>query len=188
MICIRCKIEKTVEDYRPSNQKVCRECLIKANKKYQPPRLTDEEKTRRKLISKEKNKARSKEWYQENKLRFREEYQSDPVRFLIYRAKQRAKKYSLPFDLKPEDIVLPEFCPVLGIKLAVSEGKDWDSRKYSYSLDRIIPEMGYVVGNVQVISTMANAMKNDANFQELHSFARWIISNIPANINDPLKG
>ena len=181
MICLRCKLDKITEDYRPSNQKVCRSCLIEANKKYYTPLLTEDERLARKLARKEKNKIRSKERYQENKGRHKEDYQSNPAKFLVYRAMQRAKKYSLPFNLSPEDIVLPEFCPVLGVKLVVSEGYDWDSRKYAYSLDRIVPELGYVVGNVQVISTMANVMKNDATFKELYSFAKWVISNIPTD-------
>ena len=46
------------------------------------------------------------------------------------------------------DLVFPERCPVLNIPL-LSTGKRTDN---SPSLDRIIPSLGYVPGNVKVIS------------------------------------
>ena len=45
-----------------------------------------------------------------------------------------------------------------------------------YSLDRIIPELGYVPGNVQVISQLANAMKWDSTREERLTFANWVLS------------
>jgi hypothetical protein len=44
----------------------------------------------------------------------------------------------------------------------------------SPSLDRIKPELGYVPGNIQVISARANVMKNDATPEELLAFANWV--------------
>ena len=44
----------------------------------------------------------------------------------------------------------------------------------SPSLDRIIPELGYVPGNVQVISHQANTMKSNATLKELKAFAAWV--------------
>ena len=37
----------------------------------------------------------------------------------------------------------------------------------SYSLDKIIPELGYVKGNVWIISNKANAIKSNASLEEL---------------------
>lgn len=50
------------------------------------------------------------------------------------------------------------------------------SRRYSRSLDRIIPELGYVPGNVQVISQLANAMKWDSTREERIAFANWVLA------------
>jgi len=49
------------------------------------------------------------------------------------------------------------------------------SKASSPSLDKIIPSLGYVVGNVQWLSKKANGMKQDASFQELEKFAKWVL-------------
>lgn len=102
----------------------------------------------------------------------RQEWNLDPIRkHLFHNAKGRAKARGLVFALRAEDIVVPEFCPVLGIRLAVGAGVFVDS---SPSLDRIRPELGYVPGNVRVISWRANRIKNDASLNELLLIARYI--------------
>lgn len=81
---------------------------------------------------------------------------------MFYDARKRAASLSLPFDIEPEDIVLPEVCPVLGIKMVQGSG-----RESAPSLDRIIPSAGYVKGNIRVISFRANRLKSDATIDEL---------------------
>ena len=80
------------------------------------------------------------------------------------RAKQRAKKLGVRFDLKLEDIQIPKFCPVLGIELKPNKEMSGDS---SPSVDRIHPERGYVKGNIQIISQRANQIKSDSTIEEL---------------------
>src|SRR6202000_2496351 len=70
--------------------------------------------------------------------------------------KKRARETGVPFELTKEDINLPESCPVLGFPLRKNKGHCGAD---SFSLDRIKPELGYVRGNVQVISLLANRMK-----------------------------
>lgn len=95
------------------------------------------------------------------------------------RAKQRCKKSGKEFNIEVSDIVIPDFCPVLGIKLNMNSGKPGAYRN-SPSLDRINNNKGYTKENIQVISQLANAMKCHASNEELHLFAQWIISNVPA--------
>lgn len=90
---------------------------------------------------------------------------------MLNEAKKRAKKKELPFDLTKEDIVIPEFCPVLGIPLVVGVGKQSPN---SPSLDRKINELGYVVGNVEVISLKANTLKSDATIEELKAVVKYM--------------
>lgn len=78
--------------------------------------------------------------------------------------KDRARRRSIPFDLTPDDIVIPERCPVLGLVLSPNVGH---AAPNSPSLDRIDPSKGYVRGNVQVISQRANALKRDATADEI---------------------
>jgi hypothetical protein len=40
-------------------------------------------------------------------------------------------------------------------------------------LDRLIPELGYVKGNIAVVSTRANTLKRDATPEELMKVARF---------------
>lgn len=88
-------------------------------------------------------------------------------------AKQRAKKKGIPFDLDKEYLrnIVPEKCPVLGITLKRGVGKFSDC---SPSLDRLIPELGYVKGNVRVISDKANRLKRDATLEELKALVKYL--------------
>jgi len=95
------------------------------------------------------------------------------------RAKQRSKELGRDFNIEVSDIVIPDVCPVLGIPLNMNCGRSGAYRN-SPSLDRIDNTKGYVKGNIQVISQLANAMKCHASNEELHRFAQWILSNIPA--------
>jgi hypothetical protein len=79
-------------------------------------------------------------------------------------AKIRAKRKGLPFDLKIEDIVIPERCPMLEIPIARGSGKLNDN---SPTLDRREGSKGYVKGNIRVISYKANRAKNNLTFEEM---------------------
>ena len=95
------------------------------------------------------------------------------VLYLIGRAKIRAKRRGVPFSPLVDDITIPEFCPVLGIKLAAVGRSRNDPA--APSLDRIIPELGYVRGNVRVISNRANSLKSNATADELIRVANWVV-------------
>ena len=97
----------------------------------------------------------------------------DVRKSLLEAAQNRARTKSLPIDITIDDIIVPDICPVLMIPLHKSiTGK---ANPDSPSLDRIIPELGYVKGNIQVISNKANSMKNNATTEELIKFAKWIL-------------
>ena len=106
-------------------------------------------------------------------------YREGPGRkgILMCLARDRAKAKGVPFSLTADDFDIPEFCPVLGIKLATGTGRG--PAPHSPTLDRIDLRLGYVAGNVQVISSRANAMKNDANPDELRRFAAWVLKEFP---------
>lgn len=103
--------------------------------------------------------------------------EADPVKYKILEmlasAKRRARKVGVPFSLRCEDIPNPTVCPVLGISL------DWTSTRVSAAsptLDRLIPSVGYVPGNVHIISHRANTVKSDATAAELFAVAAWVKS------------
>jgi hypothetical protein len=91
-------------------------------------------------------------------------------------AKRRAVKLGVSFSITLADIVIPRTCPVLPwIVLTPAYGSGKQSHA-SPSLDRLIPELGYVPGNVRVISWRANDLKRDATLEELEAVANFVRS------------
>lgn len=95
-----------------------------------------------------------------------------PERVMWLAAKHNARRHKVPFTISVEDIVIPEKCPILEIHLQ-SRGKSRDSAP---SLDRVIPELGYVAGNIAVISNRANRIKSDATLDELKKLIVYMSS------------
>lgn len=90
------------------------------------------------------------------------------------RAKKRAAAKGLPFTIELMDIPeIPECCPILGFALKSHAGK---MQFNSPTLDRIRPELGYVPGNLQIISQRANVVKNDASAEELVKVANYMLN------------
>jgi hypothetical protein len=127
--------------------------------------------------NKKKCYAQSKRWRANNLeranaqarascLRFR---RNNPAKYLWHCARGRAKKFGIPFDLQPSDIVVPERCPVLGVLMKQLTGPN------TPTIDRIRPSLGYVKGNVAVICRRANAIKNDCvSPAEIRKVADWL--------------
>lgn len=90
---------------------------------------------------------------------------------MLISARVRATKKKIPFKVSPEDIQIPKVCPLLGIPIVRGIGK---MHAASPSLDRKDPTLGYVPGNVWVISYRANAIKQNATVEELE----LLISNL----------
>jgi hypothetical protein len=68
--------------------------------------------------------------------------------------------------------IAPQKCPVFNKKFT-ERGTGFD--RWSPSIDKINPKKGYVRGNIQVISMLANCMKRDATATELRAFAQWVL-------------
>lgn len=96
------------------------------------------------------------------------------LEYLIwYRAKENSKMKGCEFNLGVEDIIIPKKCPYLGIEICF--GVQNRGQDNYYSIDRIDSTKGYVKGNVQVISLLANTMKNKATNEELITFAENVL-------------
>lgn len=99
----------------------------------------------------------------------RQEFDRHIERYILTRAKNRAKKLGLDFNLELSDIVIPEICPLLEVPIVLGNADDYE---YSPSIDRIDNSKGYVKGNVWIISKKANSMKNSATKEELTNFCK----------------
>lgn len=91
------------------------------------------------------------------------------IRQMLISAKGRAKQQGVPFGLTEDDVVIPTFCPALGLKLEWSYAGE--NKDHSPSLDKIIPELGYVPGNIVVVSNLANRLKSNGTFEQLRNVA-----------------
>jgi len=81
-----------------------------------------------------------------------------PIR-AVTRLRYIAKTKNLPFNMEAADIVIPPVCPVLGLPFVF--GADGYRHPHGPSVDRIIPALGYVKGNVRVICNLANRLKHE---------------------------
>jgi predicted DNA binding CopG/RHH family protein len=93
-------------------------------------------------------------------------------------AKTRAKKQGVPFDLTVGDVLSiwpsDNKCPVLGVELQVGKGVLGPSA-CSPSLDKINPQLGYVPGNIAIISCKVNTIKQDDYTPEpFIKMAEWL--------------
>lgn len=104
--------------------------------------------------------------------RSRDNRLSNPEQYLWRGARSRAKTAGIEFSISVDDIRIPTHCPILGYPMTPNSG-----RRNVPSLDRIDPAEGYTPENIQVISSLANTMKNDATPDELLAFAKWVLAN-----------
>lgn len=115
------------------------------------------------------NTDRNKRYYYKNPELFierRKKYNSDLERKCLIRIKSRCNLTGQPFNLEAGDLSFPTHCPILGIELKYNnKGKGY--KPDGYSVDKINPSLGYVKGNVRVVSSRANLLKNNATVEEL---------------------
>jgi hypothetical protein len=152
-VCSKCKLVKCVGEFYTTNQNKSglRSQCISCHHSYQQ--------------NKERRKITSSRYYEKRKL-------ENPALFMWKQAKHRAKfDYNdMEFSIELSDIVIPKLCPYLGVEL-IPLHKD-----YGYSLDRIDSAKGYTKDNIQVISYMANKMKNNATKEQLIAFAKGVLA------------
>lgn len=87
----------------------------------------------------------------------------DAIQRLLAKARASARQRGHEFNLDVNDIEIPERCPYLNVAF---KGTD-----YQPSIDRINSGMGYVRGNVEVVSLRYNLLKNNATRSELVTMA-----------------
>ena len=138
----------------------CRPCRIARTKKYHDAYYA--------IPSRKEQKLQASRIRQRKMIRSRETL----CRVMIGKFRCSSRRKGIPFDLNAEDIlaVFPanEICPALGVPF------EYGSHLKAPSLDRVVPSLGYVKGNVAVISCRANTIKQDATAAEIRAVADWL--------------
>lgn len=93
---------------------------------------------------------------------------------LFHSCKANAKKRGISFEISISDIKIPDTCPFLGIPITNIYGKG--RQQTNASIDRIDSSLGYTPENIQIISDLANRMKQEATPEQLLRFADGIYS------------
>lgn len=94
--------------------------------------------------------------------------------------RHRCKQKGIPFNLEYDDLTIPAKCPILGVDLLQGWGEsNLNAAFNSPSVDKIIPSLGYIKGNTQVISNRANIMKNDATIDNIRALLKYMEANLP---------
>lgn len=96
----------------------------------------------------------------------------------FHSAQQRAKKKGVAFDLTPEWVNArwTGRCEITGIEFRTdktSRGPGF----FSPSLDRVVPEHGYVQSNCRFVLWAVNAMKSEGTDEDMLFVARAIVNN-----------
>lgn len=121
----------------------------------------------RKTIAEYSKKSRDKR-FKKNPLEFR-------LKRSLANAKMRSKLAKVDFDLTLEYLfeIYPkdDICPILKVPFVWGTRKD---KEFSPSIDRMIPEKGYVKGNIKFICYKANRIKSDSTIDILQKLIRYM--------------
>lgn len=95
------------------------------------------------------------------------------IQYIFRNVRKRAKAMGREFSIELSDIDIPETCPIFGVPFVY--GASLGNYDFAPSIDRIDSSKGYVKGNVQVISRLANCMKWTATREQLVMFAEGVL-------------
>lgn len=100
----------------------------------------------------------------------------NPFVFKHQKLSNSAKQRDLPYDLTPEFLkgIWTGICPVSGEEIFISLSHEDRKNLSAAELDRFVPELGYVRGNVTWISRRFNMKKQDSTLKELKSLVEWM--------------
>lgn len=153
--CIDCGKNKLCTDYycdKQGNpkQNFCKKCQNIRYKNYRNR-------------YRKNNHEKVKQWKKNSRIKNIEKY--------IYNAARlRAKNKKQLFTITLEDIIIPEYCPILGIKIDPTlSGRSG----HSPSVDRLDNNQGYTKENILIISDRANTLKSDSSKEERQKIYKY---------------
>lgn len=149
MICSICNNDKHENDFYRKNDggfktTFCKKCYNLRYKDY------------RKKYTKE-HQEQVRVWKQRD-------YIKNRITYIYGAARKRAIDNGLEFSITIDDIIIPEFCPILGIKIICDAGNGRTGN--APSIDRKDNTKGYTKDNIIIVSDRANKIKNDSSEDE----------------------
>lgn len=180
--CSICDVQKAIREDQVGITKSCRSCQFKPEKISQDHDWCSKCKNiflksmfcYRKDGTKRSCKHCEKDYRETHKnpeyhKKYNKVYKQNNIKKVLWlSARKRSSATGLIFSIDVEDINIPEYCPILGIKIEINGEKI-----YSPSLDRIDPKKGYEKDNIQVISWRANWLKGNASLEEIKKLGEW---------------
>jgi hypothetical protein len=136
---------------------------IYSRKRYQETKAAQDAKSRKYRINNREKMTRM----------HKRLYRSKLTQYMCNGARYRARCEGIDFELVETDIVIPKFCPILGIPIAIAEGAP---NRSSPSVDRINNDIGYIPGNIHVISLRANWIKRNASVDDLKLIHDYVLN------------
>lgn len=101
-------------------------------------------------------------------------FQRNKINMVLVNIRKRCKQSNLPFDIDQEYLlsIFPKdfLCPVTGILMQWGYENGRDS---SPSIDRIIPELGYVRNNLVWVCCKVNRIKSDSSIEFLNTLVNF---------------
>jgi len=105
-----------------------------------------------------------------------------PNKAIWARVRDRAKKNNISFNLIPEDIVIPAHCECCRKVMKLFKGGP--DRNDTVSVDRILPNKGYIAGNIKLICFRCNWLKlNCTDPEELQVVVNYMRRNLCITTN-----
>ena len=193
--CFRCGLEKPLESFcvnrkllgpvgrgRHTYCKACvrayrdskKEFFLEYGRRYHRDRKVEERAKRKRLWAEQKDALRAKYF----------SYTSTPsgaASRLMVDARTRAKKKGVPFSVSTKDIKAlfdsqRGRCALTGVELSLKKGMgNGLPLPSAVSLDRVVPSLGYVDGNVRLICYVVNVMKGDRTDDDLFDWCQRVI-------------
>lgn len=76
-----------------------------------------------------------------------------------------------PCTVTPADLEWPERCPILGVSLKYDYGYHGPDKA---TFDRVNSSLGYIPGNVRIISFRANALKGSIDLRTAENIVKYM--------------
>jgi hypothetical protein len=108
--------------------------------------------------------------------RYREK---DPLRYILRSVISRAKRKGIPYD--SFEILYNHLKEGYSKKICACCGKElvllntgYGGNMDSASIDRLIPDLGYIVGNLNILCRQCNFIKTNATYEQIYQVAKWL--------------